>query len=269
MADLIALDENLGGGVNPMLVDCTFKTDSILKRLFSACQYNDNDHIKKETVLAIVARTYETFYVAALLIQMQAGATLGLNVRSILECAADIVGFAEYDNYWEVWIGKEKDQWKSMLNAVSKLVKDGECEKSLSGWSNFVNARLQDIENSCLLDNINVSYESLPSRSDREKLLMLADSSLALSYKFLCVDAHNRPTSVLGHHAPNAKVEIFLPTGRNFLDHYLTTMLRAWGVIGCALSKIWVSDDVIQKLTAELTETIGKAVNEAHAGNSV
>jgi hypothetical protein len=120
-----------------------------------------------------------------------------------------------------------------------------------------------------LLGNINVSYESLLSRSDREKLLMLADSSLALSYKFLCVDAHNRPTSVLGHHAPNAKVEIFLSTDRNLLDYYLTTMLRAWGVIGCALSKIWVSDDVIQKLTAELTETISKAVNEAHAGNSV
>jgi hypothetical protein len=237
MANLIALDENLGGGVNPTLVKCTFKTDSILKRLFSVCRYNDDDHIKKETVLAIVARTYETFYIAELLIQMQAGSTLGLNVRSILECTADIVGFAERDNYWEVWMGKEKDQWKSMLNAANKLVKEGVVEENLSVWINFINARLNDIKATCLLDHMNLSYGTLPSASEREKLLTLTDPSLALSYKFLCVDAHNRPTSVLGHHARNAKVEIFLPTGRNFLDYYLTTMLRAWGVLAASCQK--------------------------------
>ncbi len=97
--NLIRIDENLNGVVSPALAKCTNETLGHLEQLWKICGHEDS--IKKKTVQVICARTYETFYSSLVMLQIEAGATLGLQVRSHLECIADIVGFAENPKYLE------------------------------------------------------------------------------------------------------------------------------------------------------------------------
>jgi hypothetical protein len=106
--NLLPLDPNLNGVVRAELAACTLETFENLHHLFNVCGHANV--MNRQSVLSICARVYEAFYTANFLLQMRAGATLGLQVRAILESAADVIGFAEDPDYLREWLCQEKRQ---------------------------------------------------------------------------------------------------------------------------------------------------------------
>lgn len=236
--NLLPLDPNLHGVVRAELAACTQQTFENLQRMFEVCGHSND--IAKHSVQAVCARTYEIFFHTISLVQMRAGATLGLQVRGILECTADVIGFAGDSDYLKKWVCQEKQQWESLLKADVKLSKDTSGNATTSHWKSMSETRIKDIQN--FLAEHDLSCDSPPSDGVRLKLLETDAPDLALQYKFLCVDAHNRPTSLFAHHSRDGRVVIFLPTNTNFLEYYVVTMLQAWAAIAQAMSKIWAND---------------------------
>jgi hypothetical protein len=236
--NLLPLDPNLHGVVRAELAVCTQQTFENIHKMFDACGHSND--IGKHSVQAICARAYEIFFATNFFLQMRAGATLGVQVRGILECTADVIGFAEDTDYLKKWVCQEKQQWESLLKADVNLPKDTSSNATTSHWKSMSESRIKDIQS--FLAKHELSCDNHTSDGVRLKLLEAHTPDLALEYKFLCVDAHNRPTSLFAHHSRDGRVVIFLPTNPNFLEYYAITMLQAWAVIAHAMSKIWVGD---------------------------
>ncbi len=256
--NLLPLDPNLHGVVRAQLAVCTRETFVNLHNLFNACGHAND--MNRQSVLTICARVYEAFYSANFLLQMRAGATLGLQVRAILESAADIIGFAEDPEYLRTWICQEKRQWDSLLAADEKIVKATSNGETTSNWKSMSRTRLEDINKFCASHSL--SCNGLPPGGGREKILLAHSPALALDYKFLCVHAHNRPTSLFSQHAPNGPVVIFVPTDRGLLEYYVVTMLQAWAAIAHAMSKIWVNEpkavSAMRAIITSIDTTLGE-----------
>jgi hypothetical protein len=252
--NLLPLDPNLHGAVRAELAACTRETIENLHNLFNACGHAND--MNRQSVLAICARVYEAFYSANFLLQMRAGATLGLQVRAILESAADIIGFAEDPKYLRTWMCQEKRQWDNLLMADGKIVKAASSGETTSSWESMSRTRLEDINKFCKSHNL--SCNGIPMGGGREKILLEHSPTLALDYKFLCVHAHNRPTSLFSQHAPNGPIVIFVPTNRKLLEYYVATMLQAWAAIAHAMSKIWVGDVGAEAATRAVISSINK-----------
>jgi hypothetical protein len=261
--NLLPLDPNLLGVVGAQLAVCTRETFENLHNLFNACGHAND--MNRRSVLAICARVYEAFYSANFLLQMRAGATLGLQVRAILESAADIIGFAEDPEYLRTWICQEKRQWDSLLAADQRIVKAASSGETTSNWESMSRTRLKDFNKFCKSHNL--SCDGLPSGGGREKILLEHSPTLALDYKFLCVNAHNRPTSLFSQHAPNGPIVIFVPTNRNLLEYYVVTMLQAWEVIAHVMSKIWLGDVGAEAATRAIISSINKTFEEIASDN--
>lgn len=260
--NLLPLDPNLHGVVRAELAVCTQQTFENIHKMFEACGHSNDT--AKHSVQVICARAYEIFFSTNFFLQMRAGAALGVQVRGILECTADVIGFAEDSDYLKKWVCQEKQQWESLLKADAKLSKDTSDSAATSHWKSMSEARIQDIQN--FLAKHELSCDGHSSDGIRLKLLEANTPDLALAYKFLCVDAHNRPTSLFAHHSREGRVVIFLPTNQNFLEYYVITMLQAWTVIAHAMSKIWKDDDkaksTMEAIISSINTVLEKISNE-------
>jgi hypothetical protein len=142
------------------------------------------------------------------------------------------------------------------LAADQRIVNAASSGETTSNWESMSRTRLEDINKFCKSHNL--SCDGLPSGGGREKILLEHSPTLALDYKFLCVDAHNRPSSLFSQHAPNGSIVIFVPTNRSLLEYYVVTMLQAWEVIAHAMSKIWVGDVGAEAATRAIISSINK-----------
>jgi hypothetical protein len=144
------------------------------------------------------------------------------------------------------------------LAADEKVVKAASSRETTSNWESISRTRLEDINKFC--ESRSLTCDGLPPGGGREKILRDYSPALALDYKFLCVHAHNRPSSLFSQHAPNGSIVIFVPTDRGLLEYYVVTMLQAWAVIAHAMSKIWAGDKGAEAATLAITSTINKTL---------
>jgi hypothetical protein len=203
----------------------------------------------KETVLAIFVRVLETSYSMLLLMQNRLGATLGLQARSLIECSADIWGITENPEFLKSWFGKEKDQLEKILNLHLEPT-----------WKQIVLSQYQSIRMLC--DQLGWGFDSLPKSSDRDKFI----ESLGLTghYKILCLDAHNRPTSVLMHHAPKGNLVCFSPTEPWLLVEYVKTTLKCLGCCTGALKMNWPNLKEIDQFCSTFDLAFHEAILDAN-----
>lgn len=200
--------------------------------------------VRKKTILAIFVRVLETSYSMLLHTQNRLGANLGLQARSLIECTADICGITDNPEYLKCWFGKEKDQLEKILRLNLEPT-----------WKQIVQNQHQSIRTLC--NQQGWGFDSLPKSIDREKFI----ESLGLTghYKILCLDAHNRPTSVLMHHAPKGSLVCFSPTEPWLLVEYVKTTLTCLGCCAGALKMNWPNLKEIE----QLCDTFGLAFHKA------
>jgi hypothetical protein len=222
--------------------------DSLTQLYDIARKCDAKDDIRKKAILAILVRCMETSYSMLLLMQDSLGATLGLQARSLIECSAEIWGITENPEYLKSWFGKEKDQ----LEKILKL----DLEPT---WKQIVQNQHQSIRTLC--DQRGWEFDSLPKSSDRGKFI--ESLGLAGDYKILCLDAHNRPASVLTHHAPKGSLVCFSPTEPWLLVEYLKTMLKCLGCCIGALKMNWLNLKEITLLCDTFRLALPKAVLDA------
>jgi hypothetical protein len=218
--------------------------DSLAQLYDIARKCDAKDDIRKKAILAILVRCMETSYSMLLLMQDSLGATLGLQARSLIECTADLFGITENTEYLKSWFGKEKDQFEKILKLDLEPT-----------WKQIVLSRYQSIRTLC--DQQGWAFDSLPKGSDRDKFI----ESLGLTghYKILCIDAHNRPTSILMHHAPNGSLICFSETEPWMLAEYLKTLLTCFGYCTGSLKLNWPN----LKEVAQLHQSSGLAIHKA------
>jgi hypothetical protein len=223
--------------------------DSLAQVYDIARKCDAKDDIRKKVILAILVRYLETSYSMLLLMQDSLGATLGLQARSLIECSADLWGITENPEYLKSWFGKDKSQLEKILKLHLEPT-----------WKQIFQNQHQSIRTLC--DQRGWGFDSLPKSSDRDRFIESLD--LTGRYKILCLDAHNRPTSVLMHHAPKGSLVCFSPTEPWLLVEYLKTMLTCLGCCTGALKMNWPNLKEIEKLCDTFGLAFYKAILDAN-----